>query len=122
MSSPKGLALSPDERFLLVVDSEGKFIHVVDVVDEYHCVRHLQGPAGTLIQPTGIAIVPSSLRVLVSDSQRNVVVVFRSYQIDNVDVLFELGTGVRGNQPNQFDTCLGLSVFEPTDVRERVTS
>ena len=63
---PCWLALSPDETRLLVADRGNARVVVVDATDG-RWVRTLQGPAGTLVNPRGVAMVPRTGQVLVVD-------------------------------------------------------
>jgi hypothetical protein len=75
-------------------------------------VRQLTGPPGTLPSPFGVAVVPSTGEVLVSELNRNQVVRFRS--VDDDTVVGTLGTG-RGSGPSQFDWPSGLAVLDGSD-------
>ena len=94
---PRGLALTPDEAFLLGVDSENHRVVVLRATDGTW-VRQLTGPPGTLPNPWGVAIVPSTGEVFVSDLNRHQVVRFRS--IDDDTVVGTLGAGL-GSGPTQ---------------------
>jgi DNA-binding beta-propeller fold protein YncE len=105
---PRGLALTPDEAFLLVVDWGNHRVAVLRATDGTW-VRQLTGPPGTLPNPCDIAVVPSKGEVLVSDWDRHQVVRFRS--IDDDTVVGTLGTG-RGSGPTQFRFPCGLAVLD----------
>jgi DNA-binding beta-propeller fold protein YncE len=105
---PRGLALTPDEAFLLVVDTGNDRVAVLRATDGT-CVRQLTGPPGTLPNPFGVAVVPSTGEVLVSDWEHHQVVRFRS--IDDDTVVGTLGTG-GGSGPTQFDCPYGLAVLD----------
>jgi hypothetical protein len=107
---PGDLALTPDESFLLMVDgaSVNRRVAVLRASDGTW-VRQLTGPPGTLPIPYGVAIVPSTGEVLVSDIFRDQVVRFRS--IDDDMVIGTLGT-VGGSGPTQFDSPSGLAVLD----------
>ena len=64
-NQPGRLALSPDETRLLVVDDNHRVV-VADATDG-RWVRTLQGPAGTLLEPAGVAMVARTGQVLVVD-------------------------------------------------------
>jgi hypothetical protein len=72
-------------------------------------VRQLTGPPGTLEYPFGVAVVPSTGEVLVSDWDRNRVIRFRS--IDDDMVVGTLGTG-RSSGPTEFNCPFGLAVLD----------
>ncbi len=72
-------------------------------------VRRLTGPPGTLRNPFGVGVVPSTGEVLVSDWIRDQVVRFRS--IDDDTVAGTLGTS-QGDGPTQFDWPCGLAVLD----------
>ncbi len=105
---PRGLALTPDEAFLLVVDHGNRRVAVLRASDGTW-VRQLTGPPGTLPNPFGVAVVPSTGEVLVSDWHRSQVVRFRS--IDDDTVVGTLGT-CRGSGPTQFRCPSGLAVLD----------
>ena len=105
---PRGLALTPDEDFLLVVYCFNRRIAVLLAWDGTW-VRQLTGPPGTLQYPVGVAVVPSTGEVLVSDWDNNRVVRFRS--IDDDTVVGTLGTG-RGSGPTELYGPGGLAVLD----------
>ena len=105
---PRGLTLTPDESFLLVVDGNNHRVAVLRATDGTW-VRQLTGPPGTLPSPWDVAVVPSTGEVLVSDWTRHQVVRVRS--IDDDTVVGTLGTG-RGSGPTQFDYPSGLAVLD----------
>jgi hypothetical protein len=112
---PQGLALSPDETLLLVSDSHNRRVVVVDAHDG-RSVRTLQGPAGTLRSPLGVAMVPRTGQVLVVDHDRHVVVVFAG--VDDDTVVRTIGDG-RGAGPRQLDGPIGVAVLDDGDAAER---
>ncbi len=69
LDCPRGLALTPDEEFLLVADEGNRRVAVLRALDGAW-VRQLTGPPGTLEGPVGVAVVPSTGEVLVSDWDR----------------------------------------------------
>ena len=105
---PRGLALTPDEDFLLVADGGNRRVAVLRALDGAW-VRQLMGPPGTLQNPFGVAVVPSTGEVLVSDIGRHCVIRFRS--IDDDTVVGTLGT-VRGSGPTEFNYPFGLAVLD----------
>jgi hypothetical protein len=105
---PGGLALTPDESFLLVVDGANRRVAVLRATDGTW-VRQLTGPPDTLLHLVGVVVVPSTGEVLVSDGLRNQVVQFQS--IDDDTVVGTLGTG-RGSGPTQFIWPSGLVVLD----------
>ena len=107
-NNPRGLALTPDEAFLLVVDGRNDHVAVLRATDDTW-VRQLTGPPGTLLNPWRIAVVPSTGAVLVSDVWRHQVVRFRS--IDDDTVVGTLGTG-EGSGPMQFRLPSGFAVLD----------
>jgi hypothetical protein len=106
-NTPRGLALSPDEAFLLVVDCGNHRVSVLRATDGTW-VRQLTGPPGTLPNPARVAVA-SSGEVLISDVNRHRVVRFRS--IDDDTVIGTLGTG-KGSGPTQFNYTTGLVVLD----------
>jgi DNA-binding beta-propeller fold protein YncE len=108
---PRGLALTPDDAFLLVVDRVvvGNRRVVVLRATDGAWVRQLTGPPGTLQNPFGVTVVPSTGQVLVLDFGRNQVVQFQSIKDDTV--VGTLGTG-QGSSPTQFDAPNGLAVLD----------
>jgi hypothetical protein len=104
---PLGLALSPDEAFLLVVDSNNHRVSVLRATDGAW-IRQLTGPPGTLPNPANVAVA-SSGEVLVSEGSRHQVVRFRS--IDDDTVVGTLGMG-HGSGPTQLDLPFGLVVLD----------
>ncbi len=105
---PRGLALTPDEEFLLAVDQDNRRVAVLRALDGAW-VRQLTGPPGTLQDPFDVAVVPSTGEVLVSDGGRHRVIRFRS--IDDDTVVGTLGTG-RGSGPTEFKFPCGLAVLD----------
>ena len=105
---PRGLALTPDEDFLLVADNGNDRVAVLRALDGAW-VRQLTGPPGTLQDPRGVAVVPSTGEVLVSDTFRHRVIRFRS--IDDDTVVGTLGTGP-GSGPTEFNYPYGLAVLD----------
>ena len=103
-----GLALTPDEDFLLVVDNGNRRVAVLRALDGVW-VRQLTGPPGRLISPHYAAVVPSTGEVLVSDIGRDRVFRFRS--IDDDTVVGTLGTGA-GSGLTKFQCPHGLAVLE----------
>ena len=105
---PRGLALTPDEDFLLVVDRDNLRVAVLRALDGAW-VRQLTGPPGTLRGPIGVAVVPSTGEVLVSDGGRHCVIRFRS--IDDDTVVGTLGTG-KGSGRTELYGPYGLAVLD----------
>ena len=105
---PSGLALTPDDAFVLVVDTGNRRVVVLRATDGAW-VRQLMGPPGTLQYPVGVAVVPSMGQVLVSDIDRNQVIQFQSIEDDSV--VGTLGTGA-GSGPTQFQRPRGLVVLD----------
>ena len=112
---PCGLALSPDETRLLVADYLNARVVVVDATDG-RWVRTLQGPAGTLVHPRGVAMVPRTGQVLVVDWQRHLVVVFAG--MDDDTVVRTLGDG-GGHGPRQLLGPCGVAVLDEGDAADR---
>ena len=114
-SGLRGLALSPDETRLLVADIYNARVVVVDATDG-RWVRTLQGPAGTLVEPAAVAMVPRTGQVLVVDFSRHLVVVFAG--MDDDTVVRTLGDG-RGHGPRQIFGPNGLAVLDEGDAADR---
>jgi hypothetical protein len=113
-NKPGRLALSPDETRLLVADYFNARVVVTDAIDG-QWVRTLQGPAGTLVNPTAVAMVRTG-EVLVVDFTRDVVVVFAG--IDDDTVVRTLGDGA-GHGPRQLYGPQGIAVLEEGDAADR---
>ncbi len=113
--APAGLALSPDETRLLVADSFNARVVVADVRDG-RSLRTLEGPAGTLVKPKGVAMVARTGQVLVLDWQRCLVVVFAG--VDDDTVVRTLGDG-RGHGPRHLSWPWGFAVLEEGDAADR---
>ncbi len=105
---PRGLALTPDDAFLLVADSGNQRVVVLRATDGAW-VRQLMGPPETLQQPAGVSVVPSTGQILVSDDHLLQVIRFQSIEDDSV--IGTLGTG-RGNGSTQFLRPCGLAVLD----------
>ncbi len=112
---PGGLALSPDETRLLVADYGNARLVVADATDG-RWVRTLQGPAGTLVRPTGVAMVARTGQVLVVDDLRHLVVVFAG--VDDDTVVRTLGDG-HGHGPRQLYGPGGVAVLDQGDAADR---
>ena len=106
--NPYELALTTDEDFLLVVDGGNRRVAVLRALDGAW-VRQLTGPPGTLQYPRGVAVVPSTGEVLVSDVGRHCFIRFRS--IDDDTVVGTLGTG-QGSGPTEVNYPFGLAVLD----------
>jgi DNA-binding beta-propeller fold protein YncE len=110
-NEPRGLTLTPDEEFLLMVDGGNHRVAVLRSLDGAW-VRQLTGPPGTLRDPVGVTVVPSTGEVLVSDYGRQLVIRFRSIDDDTV-VGTLLGTGYgSGSGPTEFYGPRGLAVLD----------
>ncbi len=105
---PRGLALTPDDSFLLVADQGNRRVVVLRATDGAW-VCQLTGPPGTLHGPVGVAVVSSTGQVLVSDLIGHQVIQFRSIEDDSV--VGTLGTD-RGGGPIQFHNPCGLAVLD----------
>ncbi len=112
---PGQLALSPDETRLLVADCDNRRVVVADATDG-RWVRILQGPAGTLVDPAGMAMVARTGQVLVVDHDRDLIVVFAG--VDDDTVVRTLGDG-RGQGPRQLDGPLGVAMLDEGDAADR---
>jgi hypothetical protein len=109
------LALSPDETRLLVIDKDNLRVVVADATDG-RWVRTLQGPAGTLVEPAGVAMVARTGQVLVVDYWRHLVVVFAG--ADDDTVVRTLGDG-GGHGPRQLDGPCAVAVLDEGDAADR---
>jgi hypothetical protein len=112
---PGKLALSPDETRLLVADTDNHRVVVADATDG-RWVRTLQGPAGTLVYPAGVAMVARTGQVLVVDWQRHLVVVFAG--VDDDTVVRTLGDG-EGHGPRQLWGPNAVAVLDEGDAADR---
>ncbi len=108
--NPRGLALTPDDAFLLVSDQGNCRVVVLRATDGTW-VRALTASFFTLHNPFGVTVVPSTGEVLVSDIYFCTVVRFRSINDDTV--VGTLGTG-QGDGPNEFDSPGGMVVLDAT--------
>jgi tripartite motif-containing protein 71 len=108
----RGLSLTPDETHLLVCDSANHRVVVADVRDG-RSLRSLQGPAGTLVEPMQVIVVPQTGQVLVLDNNRHTVVVFVGVEDDAV--VRTLGDG-EGSGPRQLYFPDGLAVLDGDEV------
>jgi DNA-binding beta-propeller fold protein YncE len=106
--APRGLVLTPNEDFLLVVDGRNRRVVVLRATDGTW-VRQLKGPDGMLQKPIGVAVVPSTGEVLVLDIVENCIFVFRS--IDDDTFLGILGTDFSSGGLIEFDL-YGLVVLD----------
>ncbi len=104
---PSGLALTPNEDFLLVADRDNSRVAVLRALDGAW-VRQLTGPPGTLQEPVGVAVAPSTGEVLVSDCGCHRVFRFR---LDDDTVVGTFGMGW-GSGPTEFDYPSGLAVLD----------
>ncbi len=109
------LALSADETRLLVADSDNHRLVVADATDG-RWVRALQGPAGTLVDPSGVAMVARTCQVLVVDFERHLVVMFAG--VDDDTVVRTLGDGL-GHGPRQLLGPCGVAVLDEGDAADR---
>jgi hypothetical protein len=105
---PCGLALTPNDAFLLVVDPRNQRVVVLRATDGAW-VRQLTGPPDTLQIPIGVTVVPSTGQVLVSDVGRHQVIQFRSIEDDTVVGM--LGTGL-GSGTTQFQRPVCLACLD----------
>ncbi len=112
---PCGLALSPDETRLLVAYSRNARVVVADSRDG-RSLRTLQGPAGTLVRPYGVAMVARTGQVLVLDWQRCRVVVFAG--VDDDTVVRTLSDGY-GRGPRQLCEPQAVAVLDKGDAADR---
>ncbi len=71
-----GLALTPDDAFLLLADSGNGRVVVLRRATDGTWVRQLTGPPGTLENPVCVAVVSSTGLVLVLDFVRYQVIQF----------------------------------------------
>jgi DNA-binding beta-propeller fold protein YncE len=113
--APAGLALSPDETRLLVADFYNARVVVADARDG-RSLRLLQGPAGTLVKPTDVAMVARTGQVLVVDWQRHLVVLFSG--MDDDTVVRTLGDGY-GDGPRQLNGPQAVAVLDEGDAADR---
>ncbi len=107
VDGPYGLALTPDEDFLLVASTRNCRVVVLRASDGVW-VRDLVGPPGTLLAPFGVAVAPLTGEIIVSDQTCHRVFRFRSFDDDTV--VGTLGTGL-GSGPTQFSWPQGLVVL-----------
>ena len=73
--------MTPDQAHLLVADTINNRVVVLTSAGDY--VRSLSG-GGTLAKPWGLAVVPSTGQLLVTDFGRDVLVVLASISDDTV--------------------------------------
>ncbi len=112
---PQGLFLSPDETRLLVADCNNARVVVADARDG-RSLRTLQGPAGTLVTPEGVAMVARTGQVLVVGWECELVVVFAG--VDDDTVVRTLGDG-NGHGPRQLESPDDVAVLDGGDAADR---
>jgi hypothetical protein len=106
---PRGVALSPDEEFLLVADRGGSRRVVVLRATDGMWLRQLTGPPGTLYHVYSVAVVPSTGEVLVLDCYLHQMICFRSIADDSVVGI--LGSA-QGSGLTEFDHPENLVVLD----------
>ncbi len=112
-NGPWALALSPDQTQLVVVDSRNHRLVVLDATDG-RPVSALTPPAGVMLDPVGVAIVPHTGQVLVSDWERHQVLLFAS--LHSTEVVLAFGNGRRGYKDHQLNHPNGVAVVTAADV------
>jgi DNA-binding beta-propeller fold protein YncE len=114
-NEPRRLALSPDETRLLVADKINHRVVVADATDG-RWMRTLQGPADTLVDPRGVAMVARTGQVLVVDWYRGIVVVFAG--VDDDTVVRTLGDGEGRGLRHLYGPC-AVVVLDEGDSADR---
>jgi DNA-binding beta-propeller fold protein YncE len=105
LQSPWGLALTPDQTQLVVVDRNNHRLVVLDATDG-RPVSALTPPADVMPNPVGVAIVPHTGQVLVTDCARHQVLLFAS--LHSTEIIRTFGDGGRGDG--------GSKLIYPSDV------
>jgi hypothetical protein len=110
---PRGLALTPDQTQLVVVDRGNHRLVVLDATDG-RAVSAITPPAGVIPRPVGVAIVPHTGQLLVTDLERRQVLLFAS--LHSTEVVRTFGDGGEGNGDRQLNSPFSAVVLTATDV------
>jgi DNA-binding beta-propeller fold protein YncE len=110
---PFGLALTPDQSQLVVVDQDNHRLVVLDATDG-RAVSALTPPAGVMPDPVGVAIVPHTGQVLVADWKRHQVLLFAG--LHSTEVVRTFGDGGEGSGDRQLNYPSGVAVLTSADV------
>jgi DNA-binding beta-propeller fold protein YncE len=110
---PWGLALTPDQTKLVVVDRSNCRLVVLDATDGQP-VSALTPPAGVMPNPMALAIVPHTGQVLVTDVERHQVLLFAS--LHSTEVIRTFGDGGAGHEDRLLNFPYGVAVVTAADV------
>jgi DNA-binding beta-propeller fold protein YncE len=110
---PRGLALTPDQTQLVVVDRGNHRLVVLDATDG-RPVSALTPPAGVIPRPVGVAIVPHTGQVLVTDLERRQVLLFAG--LHSTEVIRTFGDGGEGSGDRQLNFPFSAVVVTAADV------
>jgi hypothetical protein len=105
--------LTLDQTQLVVADTGNHRLVVLDATDG-RPVSALTPPAGVLTDPVGVAIVPHTGQVLVTDWERHHVFLFAG--LHSTEVIRTLGDGGRGIRDRQLDSPCGVALVTAADV------
>jgi hypothetical protein len=110
---PWGLALTPDQTQLVVVDRCNHRLVVLDATDG-RAVSTLTPPAGVMPDPRAVAIVPHTGQVLVTDSELHQVLLFAG--LHATEIIRTFGDGGEGSGDRQLYYPSGVAVLTSADV------
>ncbi len=110
---PWALVLTPDQTQLVVVDQGNHRLVVLDATDG-RAVSALTPPAGVMLDPVGVTIVPHTGQVLVADCARHQVLLFAG--LHSTEVIRTFGDGGEGNGDRQLNSPFSAVVLTAADV------
>jgi tripartite motif-containing protein 71 len=110
---PLGLALTPDQTHMVVVDSRNHRLVVLDAING-RPASELNPPGGVMLDPVSVVIVPHTGQVLVTDVERHQVLLFAS--LHSTEVIRTFGDGERGNGDRKLNHPHGVAVVIAADV------
>jgi DNA-binding beta-propeller fold protein YncE len=110
---PWGMALTPDQTQLVIVDSRNHRLVILDATDG-RPVSDLTPPAGVMPDSMGVVIVPHTGQVLVADRLRHQVLLFAG--LHSSEVVRTFGDGGQGNGDRQLNNPSGVAVLIASDV------
>jgi DNA-binding beta-propeller fold protein YncE len=110
---PRGLTLTPDQIQLVVADTGNHRLLVLDATDG-RAVSALTPPAGVMPLPAGVAIVPQTGQVLVTDWKRHQVLLFAG--LYSTEVIRTFGYGGEGSGDCQLNYPFSSALVTSADV------
>jgi DNA-binding beta-propeller fold protein YncE len=113
LRDPCGLVLTPDQTQLVIVDRSNHRLEVLDAADG-RPVSALTPPAGVMPLPAGVAIVPHTGQVLVTDLERRQVLLFAS--LHSTEVIRTFGDWGWGNGDRQLNFPNCVAVVTAADI------